>query len=45
MSDRIHLNRMGYEKLDVSIATAIARNLQQFCDSTSDRQPMGKNPK
>lgn len=40
MSDRIHLNRMGYEKLDVCIATAISCNLK----STSVNQPMNKNP-
>ena len=42
MADRVHLNRLGYERLDVCIATAIARNLLQFCDSTSVNQPMDK---
>lgn len=34
VSDRIHLNKKGYERLDVCIANAIVKNLEQVQDST-----------
>ena len=40
ISDRIHLNRIGYEKLDCCSASAISYDL----NSASVNQPMGKNP-
>lgn len=40
MTDRIHLNRRGYEKLDVCIAKAILYDLQQMQDSAFVYQPM-----
>lgn len=43
MSDKIHLNRRGYERLDHSIATAIVWDLEQSKDSTFVHQPVNEN--
>lgn len=40
MTDRVHLNRRGYEKLDACIAKAIACDLKQSQDSTLVNQPV-----
>lgn len=40
MSDKIHLNQEGYERLDTSIATAIVRDLQSLQDSTLVNKPV-----
>lgn len=42
-SDMIHLNRIGYEKLDNCIALAIANDLKQSQDSALVNYPMGKD--
>lgn len=43
MADRVHLNRSGYEKLDVCIAKAIVSDLQQAQDTALVYNPMNKN--
>lgn len=43
MSDKIHLNRQGYERLDCSIAAAIAWDLEQSKNSTFVHQPVNEN--
>lgn len=40
MTDRVHLNRRGYEKLDACIAKAIICDLQQVQDTDLVYQPM-----
>jgi len=43
IEDKIHLNREGYMKLDICIATAIANDLQQSQNSTLVNHPVGKD--
>lgn len=43
MTDRVHLNRLGYERLDACVAKVIARDLQQSQNSALVNQPMHKD--
>ena len=43
MTDRVHLNRLGYERLDARVAKVIARDLQQSQNSALVNQPMHKD--
>jgi len=45
LSDRIHLNKKGYEKLDLSIASAIVQDLQTSQKSALINKPMDKDTK
>ena len=45
LSDKIHLNKKGYERLDMSIASSIARDLQPSQDSTFVNKPMDEYAK
>ena len=43
MTDQIHLNRQGYERLDSCIALAIAKDLENTGNSSLVNQPMSNN--
>lgn len=43
LNDRIHLNATGYQRLDASIARAIADDLKQPVDATLADEPVGSH--